>query len=65
MAAGGYVESQQHHASYEVTRKVFAHAAGVRADQVELQFGELVGRYPHLGEYPETGVDAVVGLVIF
>ena len=59
MTAGEPHDLQQDHQAHDLVIQVLADAGGVRAHEVLLQVGEFVLLDPHLGELPETRVDAV------
>ncbi len=56
---GEHVGAEQEHGAHDVLAERLAHPAGVGAQQVELQPGELVGGDLDVGEPAEAGVDAV------
>src|SRR3989441_11119996 len=57
-----HVRPQHHHRAHGVGRKRFPDAGRVAADEIELQLSSLVRRDAHVGEFPETGIDAVYRL---
>ena len=61
---GKHVGTQQHHSPRFWLRKRRTKAAGVAANQVQLQCFELGIGYPSISELPEARVDAVHGLAI-
>src|SRR5436305_2898158 len=54
---------QQHHCAHFRLGKRLANSAGVTANQVQLKLAQIIRRYPHIRELPETGIDAINHLI--
>src|ERR1700686_1215637 len=63
MALGERICPQQHHGARLCNRQWFAHAYCMRADQVDLQFTNLVAGNAHIAQFTHAGRDGISDLV--
>ncbi len=63
-ALGEGIGAQQHHGTGFGDRERFADADRVRADQVDLQFADLVAGDAHVAEFADAGGDGVGDLIL-